>query len=210
MHHTSDKKFASSNTQNQQKNPRSGKILLLLATLLISLTAHAQWDIEESHTTASLRGIANTGGGVAWASGTNGTVLRTEDGGYLWQTCNIPPGAEKLDFRGIQAWDENTAIVMSSGKGDQSRVYKTTDACQTWKFLFTNPDREGFWDGIQFANKKLGFIAGDPVASPQPMHKAEFVFYVTEDGGNTFRRWDNPVLAAEPSTAGAFAASTSS
>jgi hypothetical protein len=37
--------------------------------------ANAQFNIEDSHTTASLRGIHNVGG-VAWASGTNGTVLR--------------------------------------------------------------------------------------------------------------------------------------
>jgi hypothetical protein len=37
----------------------------------------------------------------------------------------MPPGAEKLDFRGIQAFDENI-IAMSSGPGDQSRLYKTT------------------------------------------------------------------------------------
>jgi photosystem II stability/assembly factor-like uncharacterized protein len=185
-------------------------ILLLLLTALTTKKIQAQFDIEESHTTASLRGIHNAGGGVAWASGTDGTVLRTEDGGYLWQTCTIPPGAEKLDFRGIQAFDENTAIVMSSGKGDLSRLYKTTDGCQTWKLLFTNPDKEGFWDAVKFANKNLGFILGDPVASPRPPHKAELVFYVSEDGGTTFKRWANPILAAEPSTEGAFAASNSS
>jgi len=106
--------------------------------------ARAQWEIENSGTTADLRGIDNVGGGVAWASGTNGTVLRTEDGGYLWQSCAIPPGAEHLDFRGVQAFDANTAIVMSSGKGDLSRLYKTTDGCQTWKLVFTNPDKDGF------------------------------------------------------------------
>src|SRR5271154_2824643 len=131
-----------------RKTSRAATLLLLLLATLPKII-HAQWDIEESHPTASLRGIHNVGGGVAWASGTNGTVLRTEDGGYLWQTCTIPPGAEKLDFRGIQAFDENTAIVMSSGPGDQSRLYKTTDACQTWKLLFTNPDKEGFWDAVQ-------------------------------------------------------------
>jgi photosystem II stability/assembly factor-like uncharacterized protein len=183
---------------------------LLLALTFAATQAHAQWDIEESHTTASLRGIHNVGAGVAWASGTNGTVLRTEDGGYLWQTCSIPPGAEKLDFRGVQAFDENTAIVMSSGPGDQSRLYKTTDGCQTWKLLFTNPDKDGFWDAIQFANRNLGFIAGDPVASPRPPHRSEFVFYVTEDGGATFKRWANPTLSAEQSSSGAFAASNSS
>jgi hypothetical protein len=38
---------------------------------------------------------------------------------------------------------------MSSGTGDQSRLYKTTDGCQTWKLLFTNPDKEGFWDAVK-------------------------------------------------------------
>jgi hypothetical protein len=151
--------------------------LLLAATL----TCHAQFDIEESHTTASLRGIHNVGGGVAWASGTNGTVLRTEDGGYLWQTCTIPPGAEKLDFRGIQALDANTAIVMSSGKGDLSRLYKTTDGCQTWKLLFTNPDKEGFWDALkahialpsdmQTCQSKTPIITG-PILGDPAVHKS--------------------------------------
>jgi photosystem II stability/assembly factor-like uncharacterized protein len=141
--------------------------------------AHAQWEMESSGTTADLRGIDNVGGGVAWASGTNGTVLRTEDGGYLWQACAVPPGAEHLDFRGVQAFDANTAIVMSSGKGDLSRLYKTTDGCQTWKLVFTNPDKDGFWDAVVFKNpnadteelaQDAGELVGDPV-------KGRFVVY---------------------------------
>jgi photosystem II stability/assembly factor-like uncharacterized protein len=151
-----------------------------LAFLLAACgVAHAQWEMESSGTTADLRGIDNVGGGVAWASGTNGTVLRTEDGGYLWQACAIPPGAEKLDFRGVQAFDANTAIVMSSGKGDLSRLYKTTDGCHTWKLVFTNPDKDGFWDAVVFKNQNAnaeesaqdaGELVGDPV-------KGRFVVY---------------------------------
>ena len=145
---------------------------LVLVLLAARGAAQAQWEIQNSGTTADLRGIDNVGGGVAWASGTNGTVLRTEDGGYLWQTCAIPPGAEHLDFRGIQAFDANTAIVMSSGKGDLSRLYKTTDGCQTWKLVFTNPDKDGFWDAVKFAQvpamgrkpaRWRGAVLGDPV-----------------------------------------------
>ncbi len=55
---------------------------IVALTLLAPPTAHAQWELENSGTKASLRGITNVGGGVAWASGTDGTVLRTEDGGY--------------------------------------------------------------------------------------------------------------------------------
>jgi photosystem II stability/assembly factor-like uncharacterized protein len=184
-------------------------VLLALALFLSPATkAHAQWEIEESHTTASLRGIHNVGGGVAWASGTNGTVLRTEDGGYLWQTCAIPlagtkDSAEKLDFRGIQAFDANTAIVMSSGPGDQSRLYKTTDGCQTWKLVFTNPDKDGFWDAIQFRDKTYGELLGDPV-------RGAFFLAETSDGGGHWVEQHNSGLKADPKMQGAFAASNSS
>jgi photosystem II stability/assembly factor-like uncharacterized protein len=133
--------------------------------------------MESSGTTADLRGIDNVGGGVAWASGTNGTVLRTEDGGYLWQACAVPPGAEHLDFRGVQAFDANTAIVMSSGKGDLSRLYKTTDGCQTWKLVFTNPDApDGFFDCVWIHPTGYGILLGDPV-------NGRFAVWETADGG---------------------------
>jgi hypothetical protein len=142
--------------------------LLALALTLLATTAPAQWQLQDAHTTADLRGIDNVGGGVAWASGSDGTILRTEDAGFVWQLCAKPPGAEHLDFRAIQASDNNTAIIMSSGKGDLSRLYKTTDGCQTWKLLFTNPDKNGFWDGITAQREKDGhsavvLVAGDPV-----------------------------------------------
>ena len=189
--------------QRKPRPNRSIKLLLLLTATLATKKIQAQWDIEESHTAASLRGIHNVGGGVAWASGTNGTVLRTEDGGYLWQTCTIPPGAEKLDFRGIQAFDENTAIVMSSGKGDLSRLYKTTDGCQTWKLLFTNPDKEGFWDAIKMTSRNIGMLIGDPVPRGHEIRYLSiqqrlpvFPTYYTADGGTTWKRDDHGILSA--------------
>ena len=101
------------------------------------------WQMQDSDTTAGLRGIDSVDGKIAWASGTGGTVLKTTDGGAHWQKCAVPD-AEKdgttLDFRGVQAWDENNAIVMASGPGDKSRLYKTTNGCRTWKLILTNPD----------------------------------------------------------------------
>ena len=123
-------------------------LLPALLLLLTPIALQAQWELQDAHTTADLRGIHSLGNGIAWASGTNGTVLRTEDAGFVWQLCAIPPNAEHLDFRAIQAFDNNIAIVMSSGKGDLSRLYKTTDGCQTWTLLFTNPEKDGFWDAL--------------------------------------------------------------
>ena len=168
------------------------------APLSLAIPAQAQWTIQ-TPTTADLRGIDNVGKGVAWASGTDGTVLRTEDAGYLWQRCTIPPGAEHLDFRGIQAFDANTAIVMSSGPGDQSRLYKTTDGCQTWKLLFTNPDKDGFWDALRFEapNPQLtrpatrGVIIGDPV-------DGRFPIFISSDFGDTWTPATTKLLSKLP------------
>jgi hypothetical protein len=61
-------------------------------------TRSGPWELEESHSTAGLRGIHSAGNGVVWAGGTDGTVLRSKDGGHLWQPCAIPPNASTLDF----------------------------------------------------------------------------------------------------------------
>ncbi len=175
----------------------------LLSALIFTQAAQAQWQMQDAHTTADLRGIDSLGGGVAWASGTGGTVLRTEDAGFVWQLCAVPPGAEKLDFRGVQGFDNNTAIVMSSGPGEQSRLYRTTDGCQTWNLLFTNPDKNGFWDALRMNRQGSdGWLLGDPV-------NGQFTLFTTKNKGATWTRNDSATLAALANEGG-FAASNSS
>lgn len=123
------------------------RFLLLLAATLTAGQALAQWNIQDSHTTAGLRSIHVVNENIVWASGADGTVLHTKDGGLNWQLCVVPKDAGKLDFSGIQGSDESTAIVMSTGKGELSRIYKTIDGCQTWKLVFTNPDAAGSFKG---------------------------------------------------------------
>ena len=166
--------------------------LLFLASISCSLAAqNSAWQMESSGTTANLRGIHTAGGGVVWASGDHGTVLRTEDSGYMWQSCAMPPGAEKLDFRAIWAWDANTAVVMSSGPGVDSRVYKTVDGCSHWKLLDNNTDRQGFWDSMWFSDRNHGLVLGDPTQADkglEPLGGFNFVLRYTFDGGST---WGN-------------------
>ena len=188
-------------------------VLFLVAASLASPSALAQWQILPAPTTADLRGIHSVGDGIAWASGTEGTVLRTTDNGLSWHRCPTPPAADHLDFRGIQAFDAQTAIVMSSGKGDLSRLYKTTDSCQTWKLIFTNPDKEGFWDAIQFdrvTERKnnypphdpcFGTLIGDPV-------DGRFVIFLTFNCGEHWERQIMQIPATKPKEA-VFAASNS-
>jgi photosystem II stability/assembly factor-like uncharacterized protein len=165
------------------------------------------WQMQESGTTAGLRGIYSVDGTVAWASGTEGTVLKTTDGGAHWQKCAVPDGAKDgatLDFRGVQAWDAMTAIVMASGPGDKSRLYKTTDGCTTWTLLLKNADPEGFYDAFWLnAIYGEGILLGDPV-------KGQFTILETRDGGTSWKRDQSKSLELHGASLAVFAASNSS
>ena len=155
---------------------------------LMAMPSRAQWTLQTSGVSADLRGIDKVGDGVAWASGSHGTVLRTLDNGAHWQLCATPPEAETLDFRGIQAFDKDTAVVMSSGKGNLSRLYKTTDGCQTWKMIFPDPyGPDGFFDTMLFLNARSGLLFGDPTAQSTTVESpGDFRLRQTTDSGSTW------------------------
>src|SRR4029077_16099330 len=98
----------------------------------LSLAVSAQWIKQNVNTTASLRGLSVVNEKVVWASGTGGTVIRTIDGGKTWNVITVP-GSEKLDFRDIEAFDANTAYILSIGNGEASRIYKTIDGGKNWQ-----------------------------------------------------------------------------
>ncbi len=133
---------------------------------------------------------------IAWASGTGGTFLRSTDAGTTW-TAGKVPGAERLDFRDVQAVDANTAYLLSIGKGETSRVYKTTDGGANWTLQLQNKDPEGFFDEMAFWTPLHGILVGDQVDK-------QIVVMTTEDGGATWQRAQMP--PAIPGE-GAFAAS---
>lgn len=167
--------------------------------------ANPAWQLQESGTTAALRGVHSVNGMVAWASGTEGTVLRTTDGGAHWQKCAVPDSAADgatLDLRGVEAWGANTAIVMASGPGDKSRLYKTTDGCKSWELLFVNPNAPaGFFDSF-WLNGNHGMLLGDPV-------DGQFAVFLTANGGKSWKNDKHGGLAIEKRPLAAFAASNS-
>src|SRR5260370_7683966 len=127
--------------------------LLLSVIPFFATTASAQWTKVTVPTTASLRGLSVVSYTTVWASGTEGTILRTIDSGKNWSVM-IVPGAEKLDFRGIRAFDRNTAVVISSAPAEkrQARIYRTTDAAKAWNQLFADQRLGIFFHPIAFSH----------------------------------------------------------
>lgn len=174
------------------------RIALLLSFFLLPLAAHAQWEKFDVGTDAGFRGLDVVSPNVVWASGTGGTYIRTTDGGRSWKVGRVE-GAEELDFRDIEAFDERTAYVLSIGNGANSRIYKTTDGGESWKLQFTNTDEKAFFDSIAFWDEKNGLAMSDPVGG-------KYVLYRTEDG-ETWQKVSTDSMPSAGEGEAAFAAS---
>ena len=112
--------------------------MVALMSTMVAASALAQspppasaWQALVSPVAVELRGLAVVSDRIAWASGAKGTVMRTLDG-ETWQVVPVP-GAEALDFRDIEAWDDKNAIALSIGPGEASNIYKTTDGGASWR-----------------------------------------------------------------------------
>src|SRR5436190_18293639 len=141
---------------------KSRWMLLAACCLLFCGVAVAQWTVQDSGVKGRLRGVSAVNEKIAWASGSRGTVLRTIDGGATWQKLTVLD-SEKLDFRDIEAFDANTAYILSIGEGEASRIYKTTDGGQHWNLQFTNKNPKAFFDAIAFWDVNNGIAMSDPV-----------------------------------------------
>jgi photosystem II stability/assembly factor-like uncharacterized protein len=178
----------------------SANAMRLCTFILLSASAFGQTSsIQASNTIENLRGISTPTAGVAWASGTHGTYLRTSDGGSTWQVAHVP-GAETLDFRDVEAFSADLAYLLAAGPGDQSRIYKTTDSGKSWTLQFTNRDPKGFFDCMAFWNPDHGIAVGDPVDK-------KFEVIATEDGGKNWKPIPPDGLPVAVDGEGAFAAS---
>ena len=136
----------------------------LLSTLLsLPFTLLAQWQMLDVQTQASYRSMSLVNDQIIWAGGSANTVLRSIDSGQNWQVFKVGEGL--LDFRGIKAFDESTAIVVSAGLGEegQALIFKTTDGGQNWKEVFQTREKGAFLDGIAFFDEMHGLVIGDPI-----------------------------------------------
>jgi photosystem II stability/assembly factor-like uncharacterized protein len=181
-------------------------LLAALFLLAPSVTPAPVWVMQTSGIDTNLRGVSvahfrnpnGTDASVVWASGSNGVILRSSSADKSWAQLHVA-GAETSDFRGIQAFDDKTAYVMSSGEAERSRIYKTTDGGQNWTLQFSGSRPTFFLDALVCHSPAHCFALSDPV-------DGRFVIIATYDG----EKWlplDEQAMPRALSDEGAFAAS---
>jgi photosystem II stability/assembly factor-like uncharacterized protein len=136
------------------------------------------WQLTPTGTTAQFRGLSAVSRNVAWVSGSLGTVLRTTDAGRTWRDVS-PPNVATLQFRDIEAFDANNALILSIGTGDAARVYRTSDGGAHWIQTFQNTDDNAFYDCMAFFDRRHGLALSDPV-------DGKFRVLSTSDGGGSW------------------------
>ncbi len=162
-------------------------------------TSDAQWQKQTIDMKASLRGLSVVNEKVIWASGTGGTFLKTTDGGKSWKVGKVSD-AEKLDFRDVEAFDANTAYLLSIGAGESSRIYKTSDGGQSWKLQFKNTNEKAFFDAFAFWDAAHGVAMSDPF-------DGKYFLIKTDDGGQSWKPLPNDKMPPARDGEAAFAAS---
>ncbi|UXX80531.1 oxidoreductase [Reichenbachiella carrageenanivorans] len=157
-------------------------VILLAVTLAACQPSKKNytWDEFAIDGEPSLRGISVLDKNVIWVSGTNGTVVKTENGGVDWHEVYVPK-SDSLDFRDVEVLSKTDVVLMSAGPGGKSNVFKTKDGGHHWQTVLINEYDSGFFDGMAFWNENEGILGGDPV-------EGKLFLMKTEDGGDSWRQ----------------------
>ncbi|MDF9799876.1 photosystem II stability/assembly factor-like uncharacterized protein [Catalinimonas alkaloidigena] len=137
-----------------------------------------QWQHLNTPTQASLRGLSAVSEKIAWVSGSEAACIMTTDGGQTWQSFSFEV-PDSLQFRDIEAFDAQTAYLLSAGS--PALIYKTTNGGQNWTLQYENTNPDIFLDGMAFWDQQHALVMGDPL-------EGYFTILRTEDGGENWSR----------------------
>ena len=138
------------------------KIIVCGVFLFIAYSSKSQQiQVLESGKRVSFRGLSVVNDQVFWASGSNGSVVRSTDGGKTLEWIPVP-GYEKRDFRDIEAFNANTAVIMAIA--EPAVILKTTDGGKNWRKVFEDTTKGMFLDAMDlYADQKKMIVVGDPI-----------------------------------------------
>ncbi|RUO74364.1 hypothetical protein CWI80_03195 [Pseudidiomarina sediminum] len=79
-------------------------------------------------------GISSPSPKVIWLSGSKATIARSIDGGQSWDYSQ--PTSSELQFRDIEALDDQHAYALSIGTNGDSRIYYSNNGGKNWQLRY--------------------------------------------------------------------------
>jgi photosystem II stability/assembly factor-like uncharacterized protein len=136
-------------------NPDTGFAVGALGTIIKSTDSGSTWITEISGTTNVLLKVYSLDGQLVIATGYDGLILRSTDGGETFTQVVVSGLGSGNDMWGLQIL--NDSIAWACGIGNA--LIKTTDGGQTWQSVSTGINTNYWW--IDFLTNQYGFIACD-------------------------------------------------
>jgi photosystem II stability/assembly factor-like uncharacterized protein len=134
-------------------------LTLLLLMILTGYTEAQHIRMICAGKPVSLRGLSVVNDKIIWASGSMGSVAISSDGGNNWKWIHVP-GFEKSDFRDIEAFSDQEALIM--GITDPAVILRTIDGGNSWTTVFRDTAKSVFLDAMDFSGDR-GALVGDPI-----------------------------------------------
>lgn len=172
-------------------------LLLFIFDTAIAQKNLPQIKLLQQGAKTSLRGLSVVNDRVVWASGSNGTVGKSTNGGETWKWL-VVKGFEKRDFRDIEAFDATTAVIIAVDT--PAYILRTVDGGDHWKVVYENKNPGMFLDALEFWNEQAGIVIGDPV-------NGKFFIARTFDGGANWTELPDQYKPVADSGEACFAAS---
>ena len=151
-------------------------LALFLSHCLFLTAQKPKVEVLTTGTKTSLRGLSVVNDNVVWVSGSNGTIGRSNNAGKNWNWYTVK-GFEKTEFRDIEAFDAQTAVIMAVG--EPAYILKTTDGGFSWKTVYENKTPGMFLDALDFWDEEEGIVVGDPI-------NGKIFIAQTRDGGDSW------------------------
>ena len=129
-------------------------------------------------TQASLRGLHVVNGSNIWASGSEGTIVHSGDGGKTWKLHRFP-SQPPLEYRDIHGFSDGSAITLSAGS--PALFYRKPSTEGDWKLVFSDRHPGVFFDAVDFWDNSNGIAFSDPL-------EGNLLILQTDDGGRSWKR----------------------
>ena len=154
------------NIMKNQPFATIGRILLVLAPLLVFNTAFAGWELlQNSPTTNDLHSVFFLNDSTGWIAGDNSTIFKTTNSGATWMQQTSP---EASNFQCITFVNADTGWACGTG----GTVIKTTNGGTNWiSQTFTGSK----FNSMDFIDANTGYICGD-----------NGIIWKTADGGGNW------------------------
>lgn len=173
-------------------------LLFFYSTLVQAQTKKVEANYFNTLPNISIRALEALNDSTVWFGASNGVWGYTENAGKSWTIDSIKFEGRLPQFRSIAVLDKNTVLLLSIES--PALLYKTIDKGKTWKLVYTNNNKDIFFDCMKFADTKNGYAIADPIEGCMQLIK-------TNDAGETWQAINCATLPKLASNEACFASS---